>query len=190
MLNKLHQNSKSTMVPTFSESEIETALKSMESAKAPGPDGMNAGILKILWPQIKFDILKFFDDFHREGKFPREINSSFIVLVPKSSSAASPSDYRPISLMNISLKLLTKVMATRLQGVIRDLVSQTQSAFIRKRQMTDCILVTSEVFSSLKAKKGKGVIMKLDFAKAFDTVSWEFVLQILRRMNFDSKWIL
>lgn len=56
--------------------------------------------------------------------------------------------------------------------------------------MSDCIVITTKVFSSLKAKKGKGVIMKLNFAKAIDTVDWDLVLQTLRRMNFGDHWIM
>lgn len=91
--------------------------------------------------------------------------------------------------MNVVLKLLTKVLARRLTGVMDHLVSDSQSAFIKKRQMSDCILLTSEVFEALAARKSKGVILKIDFEKAFDTVCWDFLFEVLEQMNFDDKWI-
>lgn len=91
--------------------------------------------------------------------------------------------------MNVSPKLLSKVLANRLKKVMGYLVSDNQSAFIKNRQMSDCIIITTEVFTALKAKKYRGVIIKLDFAKAFDTVNWNFVFHVLQMMNFDERWI-
>lgn len=91
--------------------------------------------------------------------------------------------------MNVVLKLLTKVLARRLKGVKDYLVLDSQSTFIKHRQMSDCILLTSEVYKELAAKKSKGVILKIDFEKAFDTVCWDFLFEALRQINFDDKWI-
>lgn len=73
--------------------------------------------------------------------------------------------------MKVSVKLLTKVLARRLGIVMNHLVNETQSAFIKTRKMSVCILITIEVYLALKYKNSEGVIMKLDFAKAFDTVN-------------------
>lgn len=173
----------------FSLPEIEAALHSMESSKAPGPDGINGGVIKSLWNEVKGDYLQLFSDFYENGSLPKGISSSFIVLIPKIQNPISLSDFRPISLMNISPKLLSKVLAIRLKKVMGYMVSDDQSAFIKNRQMSDCIIITTEVFTALKAKKCRGVIMKLDFAKAFNTVNWNFVFHVLQMMNFDERWI-
>lgn len=87
--------------------------------------------------------------------------------------------------MNAATKLLTKVLARRLNLVMNSLVSNFQFAFIKGRHMSDYILLTSKVYTSLKVKKGVGLILKLDFDKAFDTVSWDFLFHVLSHMNFD-----
>ncbi|WOH11192.1 hypothetical protein DCAR_0830672 [Daucus carota subsp. sativus] len=173
----------------FTMQEIELALKNTDKSKAPGPDGINAGVLVLLWPEIKLEVLKFFKDFHCNGFLPRGCNSSVIALIPKRPNAAHPSDFRPISLMNVLLKLLTKVMATRLSAHMHNLVSEQQSAFIKGRQITDGILITSEVVSLLQQDKIRGLVFKIDFEKAFDRVKWSFVLEVLKAMNFGSAWI-
>lgn len=173
----------------FTLEEIEDALKDTESSKAPGPDGLNAGVLKSLWSTIKLDVLRFFSNLYHSGVIPKGCNSSFIVLIPKSDSAKHASNFRPISLMNAIMKLLTKVLARILKGVMDILVSDSQMAFIKGMQLSDCVLITSEVYAALKSRKIKGVIMKIDFEKAFDSVRWDFILQVLACMNFDQKWI-
>lgn len=69
------------------------------------------------------------------------------------------------------MKLLTKVLASRLSSVMTKVVSDNQSAFIKGRQISDCILITSEVFQALKSRKSRGLIFKIDFEKAFDSVN-------------------
>lgn len=91
--------------------------------------------------------------------------------------------------MNALLKLLTKVMANTLKPLMPTLVSQHQSVFIKGRQITDGILITSELVSLLQREKTSGLIFKIDFEKAFDRVKWDFVYDILKAMNFGSKWI-
>ncbi|XP_063935611.1 uncharacterized protein LOC135147087 [Daucus carota subsp. sativus] len=69
------------------------------------------------------------------------------------------------------------------------LISPTQTAFIKGRQISDGILITSEVYHSLQTEQSKGLILKIDFAKAFDCINWEFLFHVLEVMHFDVKWI-
>lgn len=174
---------------SFSLPEIELALKHTDKTKAPGLDGLNAGVLHSLWPSIKNDVLAFFNDFHSTGFIPPGCNSLFIALIPKIVNASSPVDFRPISLINVLMKLLTKVMATRLKVHMSGLVAQEQSAFIQGRQITDGILITSEIVSMLQKKQSRGLIFKIDFKKAFDRVKWSFVYEVMQAMNFGPKWL-
>lgn len=173
----------------FTIQEAEQALFSTNSNKAPGPDGMNAGVLKSLWHVIHRDFMDFLDKFHSRGHISPGLSSFFIALIPKTLYPSSPGDFRPISLMNASIKLLTKILALRLGKVMNFLVSETQSTFIRKRQISDCILLTSAVYAALKSGKSRGFIVKLDFAKVFDTMNWDFAYQVLQWMNLGNTWV-
>ena len=130
----------------------------------------------------------FISDFCENCYLPPGINSSFLALIPKTSSPIQIKDYRPISLINSSIKILMKVLATRLSGHMKSLVSDTQSGFIKGRQSSESILVVKEVAHSLQKNKCKGVILKLDFEKAFDTINWDFLMDTMRAMNFDQTW--
>lgn len=189
LLQPIPDDKASKLVEKFTMEEVEEALKLTANAKAPGPDGVNAGFLKAIWPSVKSEILQFFDSFHKNSCVPSGYNSSFIALVPKSPVPKAPSDYRPISLMNSVMKLLSKVLARRLKSVMNDVVGPMQSAFISGRQINDSILIASEVVHSLKRNLSSGVVFKIDFEKAFDKVKWSFVLEVLSLMNFNKRWI-
>lgn len=186
--NKLSQAQSMSLEAAFTLEEVKMALDMTDKTKAPGPDGVNAGLLVLLWDEIK-EVMDFFNKFHSTGGLPRGYNSSFIALIPKLANPSLPSDFRPISLMNALVKLLTKVMANRLKPLMDDLVSQHQSAFIKNRQISDGILITSEMVALLRKQQTKGLIFKIDFEKAFDRVKWDFVFDVFAAMNFGSRWI-
>ncbi|XP_017245737.2 uncharacterized protein LOC108217416 [Daucus carota subsp. sativus] len=161
----------------------------MADDKAPGPDGLNVRSLKFLWPLIAPKVMDFFEKFHSSAFIPSGLNSSFITLVPKCASPESIKDFRPISLINTTFKLLSKVLANRLAKHIKILTSDTQTGFVKGRQASEGILIVKEIVHALQKGRRKGLVFKLDFEKAFDTINWEFLFEVLARMNFDQKWI-
>lgn len=103
----------------------------MPVCKAPGPDGFNSFFMKRCWPIVAEDFYRLMAHFYEGCVDIQSIDSSFITLVPKKNNPEVVNDFRPISLMNISLKLLTKALADRLQGVITKLVNENQYGFIK-----------------------------------------------------------
>lgn len=108
-------------------------------------------------------------DFQSNCKLPIGINSSFITLILKVESPKSARELRPISLTNFNMKILLKAMASRLGKVMHDLVSD-QIASIKGRSISNGILIANEVADSIQRKECRGLILKIDFAKAFNTV--------------------
>jgi hypothetical protein len=119
----------------------------------------------------------------------QSINDSFITLIPKILSPECPSDYRPISLLNIGLKLLTKLLANRLQNKILELVHVNQYGFLQTRNIQDCVGWAYEYIHQCKQARIPSVILKLDFAKAFDTVEHAAILKVFESWGFDPRWM-
>ncbi|KAK1372726.1 hypothetical protein POM88_028919 [Heracleum sosnowskyi] len=105
--------------------EIEFALSNSANEKAPGPDGFNIGCIKTFWNYLKTDLLNCYKDFSESLPFPAGLNSSFISLIPKKDSPEYVTDFRPISLINSTAKLFTKVLALRLGEVLGNSVNGT-----------------------------------------------------------------
>lgn len=177
------------LVQPFTAEEIDLVVKCMPPDKAPGPDGFNGLFMKKCWPLIKDDFYKLCQDFFEGIVDIEPINNSFIILVPKYNNPEGINDYRPISLLNCSIKLITKILADRLQLVILKLLHDNQYGFIRSRTIQDCLASSFEYIHQCHQSKREVVILKLDFAKAFDTIEHSAMMLIMEKMGFPARWL-
>ncbi|KAL9685346.1 hypothetical protein QQ045_022795 [Rhodiola kirilowii] len=101
-------------------------------------------------------------------------------------------DLRTISLCSVAVKIITKVLAARLQGILNQVISHYQSAFIKGRIITDNFIIAHEISHVLKSSKSRkdfSASIKVDMSKAYDRVEWPFLEQLMMRMGFAEKWV-
>jgi len=160
----------------------------MEKNKAAGPDKIPVEFYQSCWNIIKADILDLFNDFHNRKLDVKRLNYGVITLLPKVQDATKIQQFRPICLLNCLYKWITKVLTIRLEKVIDKLILSTQSAFLKGRNIMNGILTLHEVLHETKRKNEIGVVLKLDFEKAYDKVNWAFLFSCLKAWGFSETW--
>ncbi|GJS21010.1 RNA-directed DNA polymerase, eukaryota [Tanacetum coccineum] len=171
-----------------SNEEIKKAVWDCGVDKSPGPDGFTFGFYKRFWSLIEKDVLAAVKYFFHYSRIPKGCNSSFIALIPKTPEAKMVKDFRPISLIGSLYKIIAKILANRLVVVLGDIVNEVQSAFVADRQILDGPFILNEVLQWCKLKKKHSFILKIDFEKAYDSVRWDYLDDVLRKFGFGEKW--
>jgi retron-type reverse transcriptase len=157
--------------------------------KAPGLDGFNGQFLKSCWHIVREDIYKLCFDFYEGNLNLESINMGHITLIPKVPTPEGIGDYRPITLLNCVLKLITKLLADRLQKIVLKIVHKNQYGFLKGRTIQDCLAWAFEFLFQCETSRQEIILLKLDFAKAFDTIDHSAMMKIMKQMGFSEKWL-
>ena len=97
-------------------------------------------------------------------------------------------DFRPISMIHSIYEIITKILASRLKTVMQDIININQPAFIADHNIINGFMIANELVSDLKKQKATGLIFKIDFHKAFNSVSWDYLDDIMGNIGFGRKW--
>lgn len=169
--------------------ELKEVISNMHVEKAPGPDGFIGAFYKSCWDIVRVDLLGAVNQMHNlNGDSCHLLNMVNIVLIPKKDAVSSPLDFRPVSLMHSVAKILGKLLASRLAPELDGLISVSQSAFIKRWSIQDNFLYVRNVVKEDHLKKKPLQFLKLDFAKVFDSVKWDFLLEALKAYAFSDHW--
>ncbi|GKA20798.1 RNA-directed DNA polymerase, eukaryota [Tanacetum coccineum] len=168
--------------------EIKRAVWDCGIDKSPGQDGFSFGFYRRYWNFLEKDVEQAVRYFFLHGTFPKGGNSSFIALIPKTHNANMVKDFRPITLIRSLYKIIAKILANLLVVVLEDIVNEVQYAFIANRQILDSPFILNEVYQWCKKQKKQTMIFKVDFEKAYDSVRWGYLDDVLKNFGFGDKW--
>ena len=178
-----------TLLAHFDAAEVETFVKAMNPASAPGPDGLPVRFFQAFWSMVKEIILELFREFSRGTLDMSRLNCWIISLIPKVPGAANIRQFRPLTVLNVIFRILAKEYVTRAALIAPWIHHPNQSAFTKGRYILDGVLVLHEIIHEVKTKHLHAVFFKIDFHKAYDTVHWSFLREVLLKRGFDPHWV-
>jgi exonuclease III len=170
--------------------ECKKALDEMPSNKSPGSDGITAEFYKKFWPELKdyFDLC--ITKAYNTGKLSHDQRTGIITLIPKGDKDTRyVKNWRPISLLNVDYKIIAKTIANRLKPIMPDIIHKDQSAYVKNRLIGHNIRIVDDIIDYCTLSDTDGLLLLLDFEKAFDSISWEFLLYSLKEFGFGPNFI-
>ena len=170
--------------------EVTEVLKSFKSGKSPGPDGFTISYYREFSELLSKQMTKVFNAVGLTSTFPMDTLRAHITLIPKEGK--DPADcggYRPISLLNTDLKIFTKILATRIQSWIPQIIDLDQVGFVPTREGRDNTTKVLNLINQVNDKKIPCVFLNTDAEKAFDRVDWRFLFEVLKQIGMGERMI-
>lgn len=161
--SKLREEDKNELIKVISKEEVKAVVVDMKKNRAPGPDGFPIEFYEHFWDLISPDLMRVIEDFQKGNIEIERLNYGVITLVPKTKDAVQIQKFRPICLLNVSFKIITKILMLRLSKVIEYLISQNQTAFIKNRNIMEGVLIMHEILNTMHRKKTKRDLIQSRF---------------------------
>ena len=187
--NRLSPEVKDRLSSALSISELADAVRAMQPGKSPGQDGVILEFYKIYWDLISTDFLSMLSSGYESGRLPAGMTQGLIALLQKGGDRLKLTNWRPITLLNISYKVLAKALQLRLQPVLMEIINFDQSVFLPMRFILDNILLTSKTMAWAEQTSQPFIFLKLDFSKAYYMVDWGFLLRAMADFGIPKEFI-
>ena len=189
---KLSEQNKLVCDERLSEAECFDVLNSFEAHKTSGIDGLTKDFYTTFWPNISAPLLDSYNYSFQHGYLSVSQRQAVITLLDKGKDKLYLKNWRPVSLLNLDYKILTKLFANRLKEVLPSIIFETQTGYIKNRSIEDAVRLIQDIISHLDINNKPGLLLAIDFQKAFDSIEWSFLLKALKHFNFGEyfiKWV-
>ena len=154
--------------------ELSAALKNMKNNKSPGSDGFPADFFKVFWSKLKFFVYRSIKTSIKTGSLPLTMRQCIISCLPKGNKNREYlKNWRPISLLNVTYKIFSSAIANRIKNNLNYIISDTQTGFLNNRFIGESTRIIYDIMEACESKHIPGLLMMIDFEKAFDSVLLE-----------------
>ena len=173
--------------------ECKQVLETFQNDKSPGEDGFTVEFYKFFFELLGHNLVESFNEAYKANELSISQRRGIITLIPKEDgSLLDLSNWRPITLLNVDCKIATKAIAKRIEASLPKLINSDQTGFIKGRYIGENIRLIIDTMEYTKAHNIPGILVSLDFRKAFDSLEWGFIMKTLGVFNFGTsiqKWV-
>lgn len=167
--------------PTFE--ECKNAVFEMKGEKSPGLDGIPCEFYQCFWKIIGPIFYAALKEIFKQKEMSESQKISVISLIHKKGEKQLLKNYRPISLTNTDYKIIACVLAKRLQKILSYTINKNQTAYVKGRYIDENARLILDIFEYCNSENKDGILLFLDFEKAFDSVEWNFLFETLKQFN-------
>ncbi len=189
-LTKISQDEKDLCERPLTRAECLVYLKSMENGKSPGSDGFTSEFYKFFWNDLGHYLIRSFNNAIALGELSITQRHGMIILLPKEDKIKLYlKNWRPITLLNSDYKIFSGALSNRLQVILQRVISRIQNGFIKGRDISECTRFIYDTLHESKKQKLTGILLLLDFEKAFDSLDHGFIENSLKFYGFGPYFI-
>jgi hypothetical protein len=188
----LSEEEKNKMEDPLTVDECYEIIKTFKSNKSPGNDGISAEFYKKFWPIFGRYMVESFTESFIKGELTDSQKQAVITLIDKNKDRSLLKNWRPISLLNVDYKILTKTLSRRLVDILPNIIHINQTGFIKNRYIGQNIRAVIDILHYTKEENMPGILLAIDFEKAYDSVEWLFIQMVLKKFNFGvnfQRWV-
>ncbi|MCO5595233.1 hypothetical protein L7F22_049272 [Adiantum nelumboides] len=161
----------------------------MKKEKTPGPDGIQAEVLQEMIEYAGQDLCDLLNHWRKEGSIQPNFNQGLIKLIPKGQDRLEIRNYRPLTMLNSVYKVMAKALALRIKYVVNQVVHPKQFGFVQGRSIHEAILNVITAIDWAAEQDQDYVMINMDLEKAYDRVSWDFILAVVDRLGFGNNFL-
>jgi len=170
--------------------ECFNTLNIFQKNKTPGNDGLTAEFYLVFWAIVGRHLIDCFNYAHDHGGLSNSQKQAVITLLEKKGNDKRLiKDWHPISLINVDAKIASKTLAKRLAPILPEIIQCSQNAYLKGRSIFDAVRTIDDILEYTRHAKMSGILVAIDFEKAFDSLDHTYLLKVLNAFNFGSSFI-
>ena len=162
----------------------------MKNNKTPGIDGILVDFLKVFWTELKFLVTRALNCCFEKGKLSCSLRQSVVICLPKGEKERHLlKNWRPISLLCVTYKVASSFISNKMKPYLDNIKGRSQSGFLFGRNIAESTRLSYDIMHFTEVKNIDGILLLIDFEKAFDSLSWNFMYKVLLYFGFDEQLI-
>ena len=189
-IKRLNKDESDSLEGPITYREVSLILKAMSNNRSPGSDGFTAEFFKIFWKKMGHFVVRSINYGFSKGELSITQREGIITCIPKDNKPRHfVKNFRPISLLNCVYKIASGVIAARIKSTLQKLIHSDQTGFIAGRYIGENTRLIYDIMQYTEENNIPGLLLSVDFEKAFDSVSWPFIYKVMEFFGFGNSII-